>query len=107
MSHLEEAFAFQVRACDLPEPTREYRFHPVRKWRFDFAWPAEKIAVEVEGGEWVQGRHQRAGGFAADAQKYAEAMLLGWQVYRFPGSMITNGQAIEYTCRAFGLSTFR
>ena len=30
--------------------TPEYRFHPTRKWRFDYAWPENKIALEVEGG---------------------------------------------------------
>ena len=44
---------------NLPAPVPEFRFHPERKWRFDFAWPEHKIAVEQEGGVWIQGRHTR------------------------------------------------
>lgn len=25
----------------------EYRFHPVRKWRFDFAFPSLRLAIEI------------------------------------------------------------
>src|ERR1044072_3735597 len=41
----------------LPEPLPEYRFHPTRKWRFDFAWPEHKLALEIQGGAWVAGSH--------------------------------------------------
>lgn len=61
---------------------REYRFHPVRRWRFDFAWPAEKLAVEIEG----RGRHQTFVGFRNDCEKYNAALQLGWRVLRFPAS---------------------
>ena len=32
---------------------KEFKFHPVRKWRFDYAVPEHKIALEVEGGVWT------------------------------------------------------
>ena len=51
----------------------EYRFHPTRKWRFDAAFPSEKVAVEIEGGVWKYGRHNRASGFLNDMEKYNEA----------------------------------
>ena len=66
----------------LPMPTSEYRFHPFRKWRFDAAWPAIKLAVEIEG----RGRHQTFAGYKADCEKYNEAVRLGWRVLRFPAS---------------------
>lgn len=71
------------RAAGLPEPTPEYTFHPVRKWRFDYAWPLALIAVEVEGGVWTQGRHTRGAGFLADMEKYNAAVMFGWRVLRF------------------------
>lgn len=61
---------------------KEYKFHPVRKWRFDYAIPEHKIALEVEGGVWTEGRHVRAQGFLGDMEKYNTATLMGWRVFR-------------------------
>ena len=95
MSRLEETFAFQVQAAGLPEPEREYRFHPVRRWSMDFAWPQQMVAVEVEGAVYTRGRHTRGRGFTADCEKYAEAALLGWTVLRFTRQQIESGYALE------------
>ncbi len=62
---------------------QEYRFHPIRKWRFDFAIPDYMIAIEIEGGAHVQGRHNRAAGFIKDMEKYNTAALMGWRIFRF------------------------
>ena len=99
-SHLERALEFQIRVAGLPEPEREYRFWPGRRFRFDFAWPDKMIAVEVEGGQWVRGRHQRGAGFAADTEKYNEAAILGWCVLRFPTNAINSGRALATLERA-------
>lgn len=64
------------------ECVKEYRFHPKRLWRFDYAFPEHKIALEVEGGVWTQGRHTRAEGFLGDIEKYNTASLMGWRVFR-------------------------
>ncbi len=69
-------------ACGLPSPTPEHRFHPSRKWRFDYCWPEAKVALEVEGGVWTGGRHTRGSGFVKDMEKYNAAALLGWRVVR-------------------------
>jgi len=92
----EETFALHIRAERLPEPVREYRFHPVRRWRFDFAWPELMISVECEGGIHSNGRHNRAKGFEQDAEKYNEATKLGWRVYRFSTGQIVRGEAIRF-----------
>ena len=65
------------------EAVEEFRFHPVRRWRFDFAIPELKIAVEIEGGSWVQGRHTRGAGYQGDMEKYNQAVILGWKVLRY------------------------
>lgn len=62
--------------------TKEYVFHPSRKWRFDYAIIENKIALEVEGGTWIQGRHTRPLGFINDMEKYNAATILGWRVLR-------------------------
>lgn len=64
------------------ECVKEYKFHPERRWRFDYAIPEHKIALEVEGGVWTQGRHTRPQGFLGDIEKYNTATLMGWRVFR-------------------------
>lgn len=114
-SELERAFLTQLRWAKLPDPEPEYKFHPQRRWRLDFAWPSHKVAVEVEGGTWGKpvichqcgvhvlgttrrgqpyrireagGRHTRGKGFENDVEKYNEATALGWQVFRVTSTML-------------------
>jgi len=70
----------------------EYRFNPHRRWRFDFADPKNRIAVEIEGGVWSLGRHVRGVGYIADCEKYNAAVLDGWRVLRYA----TEDQAREF-----------
>ena len=97
----EEAFLEQVREAGLPEPEREYRFHPTRKWRFDFAWPEIKVAVEIEGSVWARGRHTRGSGYLGDIEKYNEATALGWRVYRVPAHDVESGAGIYYVSKEY------
>lgn len=62
---------------------KEHRFHPERKWRFDYAIPDLKIAVEVDGAVWTGGRHNRAAGYIADMEKLNTAASMDWLVLRF------------------------
>ena len=94
-SELEETLAILIRAEGLPEPVREYRFHPVRRFRFDFAWPDLQVAVECEGGTWTKSRHTSGRGYQVDCIKYNLAALSGWLVLRFTRDMIEDGTAIE------------
>jgi len=79
----------------LPIPVREHRFHPQRRWRFDYAWPEHRIAIEVEGGAWTYGRHNRSKGFVNDMEKYNEAVLLGWRVLRYTPEQIRGGKWVD------------
>ena len=98
------------------EYAREYKFHPKRKWRFDFIVYHPRIqddsdlkistrqiiengmlvAIEIEGGIYSQGRHTRGFGFAKDAEKYNHSTALGWKVFRFVPEMIKSGEAIKF-----------
>jgi very-short-patch-repair endonuclease len=90
----EETLALHIRAEKLPEPVREHVFAPPRKWRLDFAWPEQKLAVEVEGGIFTAGRHSRGAGLLADMAKYNAAALAGWRVLRFFTDQVRDGTAI-------------
>jgi very-short-patch-repair endonuclease len=86
---------------------REFHFAAKlgRDWRFDFAYPVYKIAVECEGSEYAAGRHTRGSGFTADCEKYNAAAALGWTVLRFPGHRIQKDttRVLEEIKATFGL----
>lgn len=92
LSEGEERLALQLRAYGIPFK-REYRFHPKRRWRFDFLI-GDRLAVEVEGAPGV-GRHTTAKGFTADCEKYNAATLQGYQLLRFTPKHIKRGTAID------------
>lgn len=74
----------------------EWIFHPRRKWRFDFAWPNEFIAIEIDGGTWRPGGGAHKGkGFIRDLEKGREAVLLGWRVLRFTPQERDNGTVLS------------
>lgn len=93
-SQLEEELFWQITMSELPKPGREVRFWPGRQFRFDFAWGAHMIAVEVEGIGGKRNRHLSRVGYTNDCEKYNGAALLGWTVLRFTGSMVKDGTAL-------------
>jgi len=88
-SCLEERFLILWNEIGGPELERELRLHDKRRWRADFAHLPSRSLIEIEGGIWVNGRHNRAAGFNADLVKYLEASLAGWRVFRLSASQIT------------------
>lgn len=66
-----------------PDACAEFRFHPTRKWRADFAIPSAKLLIEIDGGAWSGGRHTRGAGFIADQSKLNAAACLGYRVLRY------------------------
>jgi very-short-patch-repair endonuclease len=88
-SHLEERFLMLWNHVKGPGLEREYRFDAKRRWRADFAHVEARVLIEIEGGIWVNGRHNRAAGFNADLEKYLAAGLAGWRVFRFGPDQIT------------------
>lgn len=71
-----------VNSVGIPSATTEHKFHPDRGWRFDYSWPEIKVALEIEGGVFVGGRHTSGMGFVEDMEKYSEAATLGWLILR-------------------------
>jgi very-short-patch-repair endonuclease len=84
-AQLEQRFleAWGTHYQHLQRPVMQHRFHPVRKWRWDFCWPDQKLAVEIQGGSFVQGGHNRAGQQQKDYEKQRTAVSLGWRVLPF------------------------
>lgn len=95
-SPLEETLALHLRSAGI-EFEREHQFHPVRKWRFDFAILDQKLAIECEGGIYAQGRtgHSSITGIERDIEKGNAATLLGWRVLRFTEKAINSGEALR------------
>ena len=87
-SIFEQRVLNRIRLAGLPDPEKEHRFHPKRMWRFDFAYPGQKLAIECEGGSWTQGAHTRGKGFREDCEKYNAAVILGWRVLRYSVDML-------------------
>ncbi len=65
------------------EYAKELKFHNIRKFRFDFAIPSAKLAIEVEGGIFKNGGHTRGRGYMKDLEKYNLAITEGWYVLRY------------------------
>lgn len=95
VSHGEIVFSAHLSSANIPFVS-EYRFHPKRRWRFDFALPEHMVAIEIEGGVHSNGRHTRGSGFTADCEKYNTAAAMGWKVFRFPTGKVMDNSAFEF-----------
>lgn len=106
-SKAETLFLFHVQQYRLPLPVREFVFseQTTRKWRFDFAWPLFRIAVEIEGlthvkthenGKKQVGRHQSLAGYTEDCEKYNQATAEGWRVFHFTPKHVKTLHAITF-----------
>lgn len=85
------------KAMNLPAPVPEFRFHPKRRWRIDFAFPEHRLAVEIEGGVFLPGgsRHSRGAGYRKDLEKYNTLAVMGWRILRFLPEQVKSGEAIR------------
>jgi very-short-patch-repair endonuclease len=102
-SKLEIEFVDLLKKTGLPRPDKEefmFAKELGRKWRADFAYTENgmRLLVEIEGGEFINGRHNR--NLRGDAEKYNNAVLLGYRVLRFTGSMLRSGEAMATMQRA-------
>lgn len=85
-------FPAVCRAAGLPEPVAEFRFAPPRRWRFDYCWPIEKLALEVQGGLFVHGRHSRGAALLKEHEKLNTAAAMGYRVlFTTPDQLLAEG----------------
>ncbi len=98
-----EVFLRALEVRGLPRPEREWKFDAKRRWRFDYAWPQQMIALEVEGGVWTGGRHTRGAGFVKDMEKYNRAAVLGWRLLRVTPDKLVSFGTFEMLREILGL----
>jgi hypothetical protein len=81
----------------IPEPELEYPFAQLkgRRWRFDFCWPDQNVALEVDGGVWTHGRHTRGSGWLKDAEKLNTAASMGWRLLRCTPQQLCTPELLE------------
>lgn len=95
-SYLEEQFLKDWTVLGGPAMQREYRFHPERKWRFDFAIPSRMIAFEIMGGLYTPNSgHRSQAGIRRDYEKSNAAQELGWKVYSVTSKDIQDGPTMR------------
>lgn len=97
----EQLWLLILNEPDIPRPKRQFKFHPDRRWKADFAWPDENLLVEVQGGVWIKGGHTRGKGFIKDRERNNEAQLIGFFVLEVCREHIESGKAIEWIKRFF------
>lgn len=68
----------------------EVKFAEDRRFRFDYANPVLKIAVEYEGIFSKKSRHTTQSGYSKDTEKYNLAASLEWKVYRYTSKTYKN-----------------
>jgi very-short-patch-repair endonuclease len=76
---------WKILAPDFPEPETQHKFHSTRRWRFDFAWTDQRVAVEIDGGTFSRGKsgHTTGIGHHKDCEKFNAAQILGWRVLKY------------------------
>ena len=105
MTELEDTLYFQLQSVLEPAVTveREYKFHPIRMWRADFALPEYHVLVEVQGGIYKPHTgHNTPSGLIRDYKKANEAAILGWCYLQFDRAAIESGEALNTIIRAMG-----
>lgn len=90
VSNLEYAFLTLWKQCaeGYPDPVSEYRIVPDRRYRWDYCFPAERIALEIQGGTWTGGSHGRGSGIRRDCEKNNLAVAAGWKVFYVTTDML-------------------
>jgi uncharacterized membrane protein len=97
-SALESQLAYMIKCVGLPEPVTQYRLPelPDRKFAWDFAWPVERLLVDVQGGTWVANSGHTSGtGLERDCEKMVLGTLNGYRVMFVTGLQVKDGRAVQ------------
>lgn len=82
----------------IPDPVEEFKFHPTRKWRIDLCWPEQKLALEIEGGTFMdKGGHRGSiKGYVKDMEKYNTLSILGYSLLRFTPQQMEKCESYDF-----------
>lgn len=105
-STLEQTYLQDLKNLAVSLPEQQVQFHPDRKWRIDFMWPKQGLAVEINGGTWGGG-HSRGAAVAKEYEKLNTLNLWGYRVLVFDTVMVNDGTAGEVTRAALALTYIR
>lgn len=102
-SELELMLLTRLEREGLPLGLPQYPVVTGRQFKFDRAWPEQRVAVEIQGGLWVNGAHSRGSGVERDCLKLSMAAALGWRVLPISKQMIKSGEAVNLIAQALGV----
>ena len=78
----------------------EHRFHPARRWRFDYAVPSRMLAFEYHGHSGFVGGgasgHSSIKGLTNDCEKMNQATLMGWRVLAFTALHFRDSERLKH-----------
>lgn len=60
-----------------------------RRFRFDYVHLKSKTAIEVNGGNYINGRHTRGVALNSEYEKFNLAQIQGYQIFLLSGDMVT------------------
>jgi hypothetical protein len=87
----------QIIGAGLPEPYREFCWHPTRNFRADLAWPDRKFIVEVDGAV-----HRVKGKFERDIERHNLLVQARWVYIRVTPDMVRAGDALQWVKEFLG-----
>lgn len=103
-SQLELLLLHRLERAGLPVGAPQVLGIPGRKFAFDRAWDAERVAVDVQGAIYVKGGHSTGTGIERDTEKACLAALAGWRYLPITEKQIKSGAAVAWIAAALRLS---
>lgn len=103
---IEDAMAKALREANINSFHRNCNFIEGRRFQADFWWPRLKLALEVDGGVWMnKSGHTSGTGYTSDRERDVEALLQGIITVRYTSDQVRSGYAIKtfqqiFTARA-------
>ena len=76
-----------------------YRFLPGRRYELDYALPAIRVGIEVNGGQWVKSGHSSGRGLHRDADKQNRAIEAGGCIFWLTTDMLSPNANPEHVAR--------